>query len=131
MPEAPNPKGTVMTHTPTNRLLICATCECAEGRSARQDCAQIRGALKLAGLSDQIEVEATPCLGGCTHPVNIGLQGAGKGSYVFDSIDTQSFEAEIVTLCQMYLDLPKGWIEDARPLGKLRDNLRARIPALD
>lgn len=120
-----------MPNTPTNRLLICATCERPEGRSARQDCAQIRGALKLAGLSDQIEVEATPCLGGCAVPVNIGLQGQGKGSYVFDGVDTADFEAEIVTLCQMFLDLPQGWITDARPLGKLRDHLRARIPAQD
>ena len=119
-----------MTDTPPNRLLVCATCERPDGRTARQDCAQIRGALKKAGLSDQIEVEATPCLGGCTHPVNIGLQGAGRGSYVFDSLDTKEFEAEIVTLCQMYLELDQGWIEDARPLGKLRHNLRARVPAL-
>jgi hypothetical protein len=29
----------------------------------------------------------------------------------------------------MYLELDRGWIEDARPLGELRNHLRARIPA--
>ena len=120
-----------MSQTPTNRLLICATCERAAGKTARDDCAIVRGALKLAGLRDQFEVEATPCLGGCVSPVNIALQGAGQSSYVFDGLDIKASEAEIVKLCKMYLELDLGWIEDARPLGELRNRLRARIPAMD
>lgn len=120
-----------MTQKPSNRLLVCATCERADGETARHDCAVLRGALKLAGLSDVIEVEATPCLGGCVSPVNISLQGDGRGSYVFDGLDVKEFESEIIKLCQMYLDLDKGWIEDARPLGELRNRLRARIPVFD
>jgi predicted metal-binding protein len=85
----------------------------------------------LAGLSDQIEVEATPCLGGCVLPVNISLQGERRGSYVFDGLEIKASEAEIVKLCEMYLTLDKGWIEDARPLGELRNRLRARIPSHD
>ena len=120
-----------MTQKPSNRLLVCATCERAIGTTARHDCATLRGALKLAGLSDQIEVEATPCLGGCVLPVNISLQGEGRGSYVFDGLDIKSSEAEIIKLCEMYLTLDKGWINDARPLGELRNRLRARIPSHD
>ena len=118
-----------MPQTSPNRLLVCATCERSSGHTARHDCATLRGALKLAGLSDQIEVEATPCLGGCVLPVNISLQGQGRGSYVFDGLDIKTSEAEIVKLCQMFLELDRGWIEDARPLGELRNRLRARIPA--
>lgn len=117
-----------MMEAPANRLLVCATCERASDHTARQDCATLRGALKLAGLSGRIEVDATPCLGGCVAPVNISLQGAGRGSYVFDGLDVKASEAEIVKLCQMYLELDRGWIEDARPLGELRNRLRARIP---
>jgi predicted metal-binding protein len=112
-----------------NRLLVCATCERIEGHTARADCAVIREALDVAGLSEQISVEATPCLGGCVAPVNISLQGVGRGSFVFDGLDVKAFEAEIVKLCEMYLELDNGWIEDARPLGELRNCLRARIPA--
>jgi len=115
----------------SNRLLVCATCEREEGHTARHDCAVLRGALKNAGLSKEIEVEATACLGGCVLPVNISLQGEGRGTYVFDGLDVKASEDEIVTLCQMYLDLNKGWIEDARPLGDLRNRLRARIPTMD
>jgi predicted metal-binding protein len=118
-----------MPQIPLNRLLICATCERTAGQTGRHDCATLRGALKLAGLSDQIEVEATPCLGGCVSPVNISLQGQGRGSYVFDGLDIKASEVEIIKLCQMYLELDRGWIEDARPLGELRNHLRARIPA--
>ena len=119
-----------MTQTPRHRLLVCATCERPEGETARRDCAVIRGALTKAGLNEAIEVEATPCLGGCVAPVNISLQGEGRGSYVFDGLDIKTSEAEIVKLCQMYLDLDRGWIEDARPLGELRNHLRARIPPM-
>lgn len=117
-----------MTSKPQNRLLVCATCDRAPDASARHDCAVLRGALKQAGLSDQIEVDATPCLGGCVAPVNISLQGQGRGSYVFDGLDITKSEAEIVKLCQMFLELDQGWIVDARPLGELRNHLRARIP---
>lgn len=118
-----------MKTQPENRLLVCATCERAEGHIARQDCAVIRGALKLAGLSDQIEVDAVPCLGGCAAPVNISLQGQGRATYVFDGLDVKTSKDDIVKLCGMFLDLDAGWIEDARPLGDLRNQLRARVPA--
>ena len=120
-----------MTQKPTNRLLVCATCERDDGVTARQDCATLRGALKFAGFSEQIEVEATLCLGGCVDAVNISLQGEGRGTYVFDGLDIKTSEVEIVKLCQMFLELKKGWIEDARPLGELRNRLRARIPTMD
>lgn len=120
-----------MSQAPINRLLICATCERPDGHTARMDCAVLRGALKSAGLDNQIEVDATACLGGCVSPVNISLQGKGRGSYVFDGLDIKASEAEIIKLCRMYLKLDRGWIEDARPLGELRDRLRARIPAMD
>ena len=119
-----------MSQTPANRLLVCATCERPEGQTARQDCARLREILQKAGRDKEIAVEAVSCLGGCTAPLNIGLQGQGRASYVMGDVSVADFEAEIVTWCELYLDLPQGWIEDARPLGKLRYNLRARIPAL-
>ena len=106
-----------MTQKPVNRLLVCATCERESDVTARQDCATLRSAIKLAGLGDHIEVEATPCLGGCVHAVNISLQGEKRGTYVFDGLDIKASETEIVKLCQLFLELKKGWIEDARSLG--------------
>jgi predicted metal-binding protein len=114
-----------------NRLLVCATCERQSDVTVRQDCANLRVALELAGLSEQIEVVATPCLGGCVDTVNIALQGEGRGTYVFDGLEIKESEAEIVKLCQMFLELKNGWIEDARPLGELRNRLRARIPTMN
>ena len=120
-----------MTQKPVNRLLVCATCERESDVTARQDCATLRSAIKLAGLGDHIEVEATPCLGGCVHAVNISLQGEKRGTYVFDGLDIKASETEIVKLCQLFLELKKGWSEDARSLGELRNRLRARIPTMD
>jgi predicted metal-binding protein len=35
----------------------------------------------------------------------------------------------VLAFCHAYLAAKDGWIEDARPLGRLRHCLRARIPA--
>lgn len=120
-----------MSKDAQNRLLVCATCERVEDHTARQDCAVLRGALKQAGLSDAIEVDAVSCLGGCVAPVNISLQGQGRATYVFDGLDVKDAQSDIVTLSQMFLALDKGWIEDARPLGDLRNHLRARVPPFE
>ena len=70
------------------------------------------------------------CMGACESPVSLGLQGAGRASYVFAGVQPTQDAADIAATCQTYLDAPAGWIEDARPCGRLRDCLRARLPAL-
>lgn len=108
-----------------HRLLICAGCAPASSFAVH-----IETALAAAGLATDIEVMATECLGVCVAPAAIGLQGHGKASYVFAGVAGEDDIADIVATCRLYLDSAGGWIEDARPCGRLRHLLRARLPAL-
>ena len=109
-------------------LRLCTGCEgggMREGKSAVQD------ALDKAGLADLVRVRPAACLGACEAPRSLALQSPGRASYVFAGVDLIEQATDIAATCQTYLDAPKGWIEDARPCGTLRHQLRARIPDLD
>jgi predicted metal-binding protein len=107
-------------------LLLCSTC--AGERRADQDA--IDQALNDQGLSAQVQVALVACMGACEQPVSVGLQGAGRASYVFADVSPQQDAGDIARTCETYLNSPAGWIEDARPCGRLRDCLRARLPAI-
>jgi len=110
------------------RILICTTCEGERSRSAESDA--LREALERAGLANRITFEFGGCVGACAEPVAIGLQGEGLASYVFSGLDLHEDADDIAATCQAYLAARKGWIVDAHPCGRLRDCLRARLPAL-
>ncbi len=120
-----------MSSEPTTRqvtLLLCSTCTGTEDRAA--DRTAIATALAEAELEGQVLLTEVACMGACETPVSLGLQGDGMASYVFAGVTPQDDAADIVRTCQTYLDSPAGWIEDARPCGRLRLCLRARLPAL-
>lgn len=109
-------------------LRLCHGCEgaaFAEGRRA------VVAALAAAGLAEQVTVARAACLGNCAEPRSLALQGPGRASYVFSGLDLQQDAGDIAATCAAYLQAPMGWIEDARPCGRLRLCLRARIPALE
>lgn len=118
-----------MSNSARNRVLICNTCKRpADAALLADDIASLREALKAAGLADQFEVAEVGCFGGCSDPSGIAFQGPGRASYVFSGTELASDQADILAFCQAYLTAQDGWIEDARPLGRLRHCLRARIP---
>ncbi|WP_271947977.1 DUF1636 domain-containing protein [Ruegeria faecimaris] len=110
------------------RLMICKTCGTARDRAAEVQAVQ--DALKRAGLTDQVEVSEHACFSGCAEPTALAIQAQGRASYVFSGVDVVADAADIAETCRTYLNSPQGWIEDARPCGRLRMCLRARIPAL-
>ena len=115
------------TPRPPVTLLLCATCN---GDNRAADSQAIRRELDRQGLTNQVQLRTVACMGACESPVSLGLQGAGRASYVFAGVRPVQDAADIAATCQTYLDAPAGWIEDARPCGRLRDCLRARLPAL-
>lgn len=60
----------------------------------------------------------------------MALQSTGRATCFFAGVDPQADVADIVSTIRAYLDAPKGWIEDARPCGRLRFCLVGRVPAL-
>jgi len=108
-------------------LLLCATCD---GADRDGDRSAISKALNGQGLGARVRLALVDCMGACKHPVSLGLQGEGRASYVFAGVRPQQDADDIAGTCQTYLNAPGGWIEDAHPCGRLRDCLRARLPAL-
>lgn len=112
-------------------LLLCATCDGTDRVADRvADRGAVEQALGAHGLAGLVRVAMTECMGACENPVSLGLQGAGRASYVFAGVEPQKDAVDIARTCQSYLDAPAGWIEDARGCGRLRDCLRARLPAI-
>lgn len=87
--------------------------------------ADVERALGSAAIAAR--VEADPCLGPCGSPVAMALQGGGA-SYVFAGVRLPEDLSDLVATCRAYRDAPGGWIEDARPCGRLRFCLHARVP---
>ena len=113
-----------------NRILICNTCARAQDAGPLADeIDELRNALISAGFATQFEVAEVGCFGGCSDPSGIGFQGQDRASYVFSGTDITSDLKDVLAFCEAYLAAKEGWIEDARPLGRLRHCLRARIPA--
>ncbi|WP_174822784.1 DUF1636 family protein [Ruegeria lacuscaerulensis] len=110
------------------RLLICNSCSGTRNREAERQAVQ--AALIRAGLDDQVTVADHACFSSCTEPTALALQSAGRASYVFSGINVVADANDIAATCKAFLNSPGGWIEDARPCGRLRMCLRARIPAL-
>lgn len=83
--------------------------------------------MRDAGLAGAVAVRGQECLNCCAAPVALGIQGAGRASYVFAGVVPETDAGDLVATLRAYLAAPRGWIADARPCGRLRSLLRARL----
>lgn len=112
-----------------NRLLLCRTCkrESDSGPDATLD--TLKTALREARLDTELDVGMVDCMGACEQPVSLAFQGRNRATFLFSGVRFPDDLADIVATAKVYLEAEDGWIEDARPCGRLRFCLRARIPA--
>lgn len=114
-----------------NLITICSQCEFEEPeRSKRELRLTLMYALVKAGLAHEFSVRWSECMNVCDEAVTLAIQGDAKATYVFAGVSLTTDINDIVATCQAYLIANRGWIEDARPCGRLRHCLRSRIPAL-
>ncbi len=102
------------------RLLVCEGCG-GTGTVLRE---------VLAARLQGVEVGVIGCLGVCADPVTVAAQAPGCATYVFSGLGAGD-AADLAAFVAAYRAAPAGWIEDARPLGRLRQCLVARVPALN
>lgn len=102
-------------------LTICKDC-------GDNDIEKARTTLKTARISDEVDIQLSECLGPCDRPTVMALQSAGGAGYVFAGLDLEGDAEDIVATCKHYLESCQGWIDDARPCGRLRHLLVARMP---
>ncbi|WP_322962303.1 MULTISPECIES: DUF1636 family protein [Stappiaceae] len=107
-----------------NRIIVCSTCKC----DPSPDLDALRRSLNESGMA--IEVTQIECMGACEQPIAVAFQGVGRAAYLFSGLIFPDDIADIISTARNFLATDKGWIEDARPCGRLRFCLRARIPAL-
>jgi predicted metal-binding protein len=100
------------------RMTICETC-------AGPGLALAAALRDLAGW----DVILQSCLSVCDDPVAIAVQGEGAATYVFAGL-TDADADDIRAFAALYEAAPRGWVEDARPAGRLRFCLKSRVPAL-
>lgn len=110
----------------TTRVLICSTCAAPgaepQGGSFAQ---QLR-----ARLDGQVLVETVACMNLCDRPMSLALQGAGRDTYVFAGVDPARDLEDAAALARLFAEAEGGTITDARPAGRLRHCLVARVPHL-
>jgi predicted metal-binding protein len=118
-----------------NRIVVCRTCRSSEAEDAGPEDvgnvpAPLAAALREAGLDGELDIATVDCMGACEEPVSIAFQGDGRATFLFSGVSFPGDIEDIVATSRVYLDAKDGWIEDARPCGRLRFCLRARVPAL-
>jgi predicted metal-binding protein len=113
-----------------NRIYLCPGCRRGTGDTSESERDLLNRALANAGLDGEFAVVVGDCMGGCEAPVSIGFNGNGRAGYVFNGVSVVQDMDDILTFCRAYLRAEKGWIVDARALGRLRHCLRARVPGL-
>ena len=108
------------------QLGICAACLGLEGTN---DICALADAVAQSQMSDRVVVKHRNCRARCARPARLWLQSKGGAAYVFEGIDLAADQGDILATLTAYLNHPGGWIEDARPCGRLRFCLTARVPA--
>ncbi len=111
-------------------LHVCSTC-LATGETEPQGAAsadKLRQALADAGINE-FEVKTVECMSMCDAPTAVSIRAEGKAAYLFSGIDPVNDSADILAFAKLYAASDDGWIEDARPIGRLRFCLTGRIPA--
>ena len=115
-----------------NRIILCRTCApLTPDEPSRPDMAARLAEMLRAADPDTagaFTIAFADCMGACSAPIALAFQGEGRASYLFENVSPDRDAGDIMAFCRLYLDAPAGWIEDARPLGRLRHCLRARIP---
>ena len=115
---------------PIMRIVICTTCEPVGGVDGKGFAARVVEAIDDDGAPPGIVVDQVECMGACAEPMALALQAEGRASYLFSGLNPTTDVTDVLATCRVFLSSPRGWITDARPCGRLRDRLRARIPAL-
>ena len=107
-----------------HRIVVCSTCEGSDGKGFDDT---LRAALASRGMD--FEVQAHDCLSNCARPLSVAFTAPGKATYLFGDIAPETDLADTLAFAALYAETPDGWIEDARPAGRLRFCLIGRVPA--
>jgi predicted metal-binding protein len=107
-----------------HRIVVCSTCECTDGKGFA---ARLRAAFSERGM--EFTVQDHDCMSNCGRPLSVAFSAAGKATYLFGDIDPTIDLEDTLAFAALYAACADGWIEDARPAGRLRHCLIGRVPS--
>ncbi|SLN59774.1 hypothetical protein PEL8287_03238 [Roseovarius litorisediminis] len=108
----------------SHRIVVCSTCDGTDGKAFA---ARLRTA--LAGRGMAFDVQDHDCMSNCGRPLSVAFSAPDKATYLFGDINPDTDMADTLAFAALYAASPDGWIEDARPAGRLRHCLIGRVPA--
>lgn len=111
------------SETTDHILLICTKCRGAEAASA------LRASMTKA-LPASFTIRAVNCMAGCDRKPAMGLQAAGKATYLFGEIDGPDDVAAIIEFAHQYDSSEDGWTSATDRPAALYEKTLARMPAL-
>lgn len=113
-----------------DRVIICETCA---AKGAEPQGMAFAEELRRRACADpqlsEFEVTTTACMNLCTAPVAMALRSEGKDVYLFSDVRPGEDTEDTLALLRLYAAASDGTITDARPAGRLRHCLIARVPA--
>lgn len=107
-----------------HRIVVCSTCECGSGPGFAK---ALRAEIAARGMDFVVQDHA--CMSNCANPLSVAFSAPGKATYLFGGVEAEDDLTDTLGFAQLYADSPDGWIEDARPAGRLRFCLLGRVPA--
>gem|GEM_PF-167087 len=114
-------------------VFICSSCRLDDATEPQGDALATALKTLFANADDPairaFNIETFECMSACANPTAISFRAHNKAAYLFSGIDPAHDHDDILAFAKLYLDAKDGWIEDARPCGRLRHCLMGRIPA--
>ncbi len=107
-----------------HRIVVCSSCEGVDASGFAT-----RLGIALAEQAMAFEVQSHDCMSNCARPLSVAFTAPGKATYLFGDVDPSIDLADTLAFAGLYADSADGWIEDARPAGRLRFCLIGRVPA--
>ncbi|PWE28821.1 hypothetical protein DDZ14_18455 [Maritimibacter sp. 55A14] len=114
----------------TDTVFICRSCcDAGEAPAGARFAQRLREVMVGQPEFQGVVVKESPCMLTCDKPVALCLRGPGKAAYQFSNVRPESDLENVLTLVRLYVSNKKGAIVDARPIGRLRHCLNARLPS--
>jgi predicted metal-binding protein len=108
----------------SHEIVVCEGCGAPAERGAGRELAQALA----ARLPEGFALRRVGCMSICADPVSLAVRCPGKATYLFAGLGLRDLEGVLV-FAALFAASEDGWIEDARPAGRVRFCLRGRIPA--
>ena len=110
--------------------VVVRFCSTSETQTETNGLGRLEAAISDAKFPVPVRLVSGCCMNGCSAPVPMAIQCNGRATYFFTGVDVNSDCKDIIRTLRVYVESPKGWIDDAQRCGRLRQCLVGRVPSI-